>query len=238
MSHGDVLGNTGGEVVVSSPANQRRFPALAARAPVSTFVRPVPQVAPLGTLSPRNAYVPQVAGSAAAQLDQLTNPDRARERETARRNTGPMAQKRVDLLHRSTFPDTLGSPAPSQASLRRSPRQRTRPVFAPCNPGQAREAIALPRCAAALRHRAPSPAALSPAVCEPGALIARSLRPQGQAGQCELPVRLPSRYESDPPAFFIIRVLARAYSRPGLGFLTSAVMGVVCTHRRGACIAA
>ena len=96
MADGDVLGN-----VVSSAANQRRFPVLAARAPPTTYVRPVPQAAPLATLSPRTPYAPKSseANSQAAQLDQLTNANSA-----------------------------------------------TRPVFAPCNPGQAREAIAMPRC--------------------------------------------------------------------------------------------
>jgi hypothetical protein len=141
MADGDVLGN-----VVSSAANQRRFPVLAARAPPTTYVRPVPQAAPLATLSPRTPYAPKSseANSQAAQLDQLTNANSARERETQRRNTGPMAQKRQDLLHRSTFPAEVGGPRASHTSPRRSPR--TRPVFAPCNPGQAREAIAMPRC--------------------------------------------------------------------------------------------
>jgi len=113
MADGDVLGN-----VVSSAANQRRFPVLAARAPPTTYVRPVPQAAPLATLSPRTPYAPKSseANSQAAQLDQLTNANSARERETQRRNTGPMAQKRQDLLHRSTFPAEVGGPRASHTS--------------------------------------------------------------------------------------------------------------------------
>ena len=132
-----------------SPANMRRFPALAAHRPRS-FVRPDPSapepLAAAAATSPRAAYTPRQGDSQAAQLDLLTNPNTARLRETERRTTGPLAQERHNLLHRSTFPAEL-SPMPSPRSARgggpRSPRAR--PVFAPCNPGQAREAITLPR---------------------------------------------------------------------------------------------
>jgi hypothetical protein len=146
MADGDVLGN-----VVSSAANQRRFPVLAARAPPRTYVRPVPQAPSLGGhLSPRTTtdQVRNGGTSQAAQLDQLTNADSAREAEARRRNTGPLAQKRQDLLHRSTFPEQVLGPRANQASPRRSPRKR--PVFAPCNPGEAREAITIPKCVAVL----------------------------------------------------------------------------------------
>ena len=132
-----------------SPANMRRFPALAAHRPRS-FVRPDPSapepLAAGAATSPRAAYTPRQGDSQAAQLDLLTNPNTARLRETERRTTGPLAQERHNLLHRSTFPAEL-SPMPSPRSARGgSPRSpRARPVFAPCNPGQAREAITLPR---------------------------------------------------------------------------------------------
>ena len=146
MADGDVLGD-----VVSSAVNQRRFPVLAARAPPRKFVRPVQGQGPLIGLSPRTSEptVPKRSGStSAAQLDQLTNANTARDAEAQRRNTGPLAQKRQDLLHRSTFPAQVEGPRPSQISPRRSPRRR--PVFAPCNPGEAREAIAIPKCATVL----------------------------------------------------------------------------------------
>lgn len=153
MADGDVLGS-----VVSSAANQRRFPVLAARAPPKTYVRPVPQAPSLGgPISPRTTTGHQVRNngtSPAAQLDQLTNANSAREEEARRRNTGPLAQKRQDLLYRSTFPAQVLGPRATQASPRRSPRKR--PVFAPCNPGEAREAIAIPKCVAALLRHYPA----------------------------------------------------------------------------------
>ena len=143
MADGDVLGH-----VVSSVANQRRFPVLAQYAPPRKYVRPVPHAAPPAVgaagLSPRKTVLRREGTSQAAQLDQLANANTARDQETRRRNTGPLAQKRQDLLHRSTFPAQVQGPRPSQASPRRSPRKL--PVFAPSNPGEAREAIAIPMC--------------------------------------------------------------------------------------------
>jgi hypothetical protein len=120
-----------------SDANLRRFPGLA-------------------TMRPRTVFTyPSQSSIAAAEGDRITAQLRQDSAETAaawphstpeehRRETGPLAQVRKELAQSTMFPQERSPPVlVSPRSLRRAGQPK--PVFSPCNPRQARDAIALPR---------------------------------------------------------------------------------------------
>lgn len=131
-------GNPRGPVPDVSFGNLRRFPSLSGMRPRTTFAYPVRRDESDPVI--RQPMIREVSGLAAHVSWPPSTP------EQVRRETGPLAQIRAELLSRE-------STQPRSPRLRTSPRRARstgrspakKPVFSPCNPRQARDAIALPR---------------------------------------------------------------------------------------------
>lgn len=149
MISGDVLGGGGAGATMQSSVerivdssegctNLRRFPGLAQHYSPRAYVRRVPQVE---VFSGRMASPRRTGGGVTAT--RTLNSERGTT-EADRRQNGPLAAARQNLWE--TRSSTWSELSPRNKAQLGFPRGR--PAFTPCNPSQAKESIARPRCQA------------------------------------------------------------------------------------------